>query len=45
MIFNNDTWAHSADEDPDGIVNDITEWFVTESKDFQTLVMMTFQGQ
>ena len=25
MIYNNDTWAHSADEDPDGIVNDITD--------------------
>ena len=25
MIYNNDTWAHSSDEDPDGIVNDITD--------------------
>jgi len=25
LIFNNDTWAHSSDEDPDGIVNDITD--------------------
>ena len=25
MIFDNDTWAHSSDDDADGIVNDITE--------------------
>ena len=25
IIFNNDTWAHSLDADPDGIVNDITD--------------------
>ena len=25
MIFDNDTWAHSSDDDPDGIVNDITD--------------------
>ena len=25
IIFDNDTWAHSSDDDPDGIVNDITD--------------------
>ena len=25
MIFDNDTWAHSSDDDPDGTVNDITD--------------------
>ena len=25
IIFNNDTWAHSLDEDEDGVVNDVTQ--------------------
>ena len=35
IIFDNDTWAHSSDDDPDGIVNDITDIdnLILESKE------------